>query len=90
MNELYRVAADGKPTGYGPYGAVSTARNVASNVYGGWWMGRNSATITRSLYVHETSSYVDKAVTYTIQKLTPVLKMDPPGVFQLALEWVNL
>jgi len=87
----YRITEDGKPTGYGPYSAISTARNVASNVFGGVWPGRNHASRDRSMYDWKTETRTSVTHHYKIQKLTAVLKPILDGsALALDLEWIDL
>lgn len=75
-NELFRFIVNGFAPNYGPYTTLYMARNVASQIYGGWWSGRNTNNCTKGRVI--------------IQKLTPVLKPLEGGSLQLDLEWVDL
>jgi hypothetical protein len=89
--EFYRVAADGQPTRFGPYDAISSARNVASIHLAYGWEGVNSRTKEVSVYDWNTETIATKTVKYTIQKLTPVFRqIHPSGAFALSMEWVDL
>lgn len=90
-NTMYRVAADGVKASR-TYELLSSARNFASNRYGGFsWEGLNSQVINRRFYNWQENIDVTKDVKYTIQKLTPAFKqIHPSGAFQLSLEWVDL
>lgn len=81
--ELYRITRDGEPTEYGPYLKLSSARNVASNQFGGYWPGKNSQEIH--------NRWAGTSSKFMIQKLIPIFKqIHPSGAFQLSLEWVDL
>lgn len=88
----YRIARDGKGLSYGPYSALSTTRNVASNVYGGSWLGVNSVDIDTTVYDWNTETRTPVTYHYKIQKLTAVLKPFNNGfpALSLDLEWIDL
>ena len=90
--QLYRIARNGEGTYRGPYDRLSTARNAASNTYGGGsWEGVNVKLITEGVYDWKLGERSMVENRYTIQKLTPVFKqIHPSGAFMLSMEWINL
>lgn len=81
-NELFRVTRSGIAM-YGPYDTLAVARNVASQMFGGWWQGKNHS-MRNGVWNGPTNQRIQ------IQKLTPVLKPLGNGSLQLDVEWVDL